>query len=266
MAALTIERKTQKVGSEESAPSFYQGGMDTNAKIFSGAIVCANAAGDLVKGASGTGLVALGVADKTYDNTGGATGATSAKAQRGTFFMDNGTTGAVTASTARGALLYLEDDHTVTTTSTTHSIAGRFWGMDPAGTGFVGVMIGAEISGAGAVGATGVTGATGPTGPTGPSSLAMFKADIVPVVQSDLARQALNIDLATYRYKDEPVGAKRHLGFLIDQVGQGSPAVDASGVRVDLYGYTTMLLALCKEQQKQIDKLSAQVANLEGVR
>ncbi len=261
MSALTIERKTDKAGSEQSAPEFYQGGMDANSKIFSGAIVCANAAGDLVKGASGTGLVAMGVADKTYDNTSGATGATSAKAQRGVFFLDNGTTGAVTASTARGALLYMEDDHTVTTTATTHSIVGRFWGMDPDGSGQVGVMIGAELSQTGAVGATGVTGATGPTGPTGPTSLAMFKKDIRAVAsEDDLARQVLAIDIVDYEYKDGRNGGKRNLGFLIDQVGQDSPAVAGDGTHVDLYGYCTMLLAAVKCQQRQIEQLQAQLS------
>jgi hypothetical protein len=92
----------------------------------------------------------------------------------------------------------------------------------------------------------------------------VFKTDIAPVSRGELAAKALAIDTVMYRYKDEPADAKRHLGFLIDQVGQDSPAVDASGVRVDLYGYTTMLLALCQEQQKQIDRLSAEVAELKG--
>lgn len=263
MSALIIERKTDKVGSQPDSPAFYQGPMDQNAKIFAGAVVCANSAGDLVKGASGTGLTALGVADKTYDNTGGATGATSAKAQRGVFLLDNGTTGAINASTARGALLYLEDDHTVTTTSTSHSIAGRFWGMDPDGSGQVAVMIGAEISGAGAVGATGATGATGPTGPTGPTSLAMFKKDIrpvLPVSEEMLAEQVLSIPISTYLYKDGRNGEKRNLGFLIDQVGQDSPAVAGDGAHVDLYGYTTMLLAAVKCQQRQIEQLQKQLS------
>lgn len=259
MSALTIERKTPKVGSEESAPAFYQGQMDAGAKIFSGAIVCSNAAGDLVKGASGTGLVALGIADRTYDNTGGATGAISAKAQRGVFLLDNGTTGAVTASTARGAVLYMEDDHTVTTTSTTHSIVGRFWGMDPAGSGQVAVMIGVEQSQVGVTGATGAAGATGVTGATG-ASLEMFKRDIQPVDVDALFEQAMAIDIKSYMYKDGRNGAKRNLGFMINQVGQGSPAVAGDGAHVDVYGFATMLLAAVQTQQKQIEQLRAQLS------
>jgi predicted RecA/RadA family phage recombinase len=259
MSALTIERKTDKVGSEESAPAFYQGDMNGGAKILSGAIVCVtDATGYLTKGASGTGLTAIGIADKTYDNTSGATGATSAKAQRGVFLLDNGTTGAVTASTARGSVLYMEDDHTVTTTSTTHSIAGRFWGMDPAGSGQVAVMIGVEQSQVGVTGATGAAGATGVTGATG-ASLEMFKRDIETVDVGELAAQALAIDIKSYMYKDGRNGAKRNLGFMINQVGQDSPAVAGDGAHVDVYGFATMLLAVVQTQQKQIERLAAQL-------
>jgi len=56
------------------------------------------------------------------------------------------------------------------------------------------------------------------------------------------------------------------LGFIIDDMPAGSPAVDGDGTHVDLYGYSTMLLATVKEQQKQIDALQKQVDELKKKR
>ena len=99
----------------------------------------------------------------------------------------------------------------------------------------------------------------------GPVSRREYKTDIEYVSdeeQRELARETLHTSLAEYRYKTEPESAKRHLGFIIDDMPANSPAVDGDGTHVDLYGYSTMLLATVKEQQKQIDALQKQVDEL----
>lgn len=99
----------------------------------------------------------------------------------------------------------------------------------------------------------------------GPISKREFKTDISYVDDAEregLAEQALQTHLAEYRYKTEPDGAKRHLGFIIDDMPPSSPAVGGDETHVDLYGYTSMLLATVQEQQKQIDELKKQVDQL----
>jgi hypothetical protein len=89
-----------------------------------------------------------------------------------------------------------------------------------------------------------------------------FKTDIEYVSneeREDLAKEMLAIPLATYRYKTEASGDKRHLGFIIDDQPQTSPAVAGDQTHVDQYGYTSMLLATVQEQQKQIDALRKEV-------
>ena len=89
-----------------------------------------------------------------------------------------------------------------------------------------------------------------------------FKTDIEYVSsdeRADLARETLAIPLATYRYKTERQDDKRHLGFIIDDQPQTSPAVAGDQTHVDQYGYTSMLLATVQEQQKQIDALRKEV-------
>lgn len=78
-----------------------------------------------------------------------------------------------------------------------------------------------------------------------------------------LAQQALQIPLARYRYKDEPVGARRRLGFLIDDQPNPSPAVMEDRLHVDEYGYTSMLLVTVQEQAKQIAELQERLDALE---
>ena len=93
-----------------------------------------------------------------------------------------------------------------------------------------------------------------------------FKKDITYVGDQErekLASEALSIPLATYRYKTEPNGEKKHLGFIIDDQPDPSPAVQSDRTHVDEYGYTSMLLATVQEQQKQIDALSKKVDALQ---
>jgi hypothetical protein len=90
-----------------------------------------------------------------------------------------------------------------------------------------------------------------------------LKTDIAYVDDAEralLADEALHTRLAEYRYKTDPESSQRHLGFIIDDMPNASRAVQADKTHVDLYGYTSMLLATVQEQQKQIDELKKQVA------
>jgi hypothetical protein len=93
-----------------------------------------------------------------------------------------------------------------------------------------------------------------------PISTAKAKRDIAYVSPSEAARlrdELLSTKLATYRYK---LGdSSTHLGFVIEDMPEGSPAVLASREQVDLYGYVSMAVAAIQEQQKQINRLEAEL-------
>jgi hypothetical protein len=63
-------------------------------------------------------------------------------------------------------------------------------------------------------------------------------------------------------YKGEPDGQKNHLGFIIDDAPASSPAIASDQTHVDEYGYASMLLAAVQEQQKQIDALQKELAEM----
>ena len=67
--------------------------------------------------------------------------------------------------------------------------------------------------------------------------------------------------LATWRYTSEPESANPHLGFIIDD-NPGTAAVDATGDRVDLYGYTSMAVAAAQVQNKRIEALEREIQAL----
>jgi hypothetical protein len=101
---------------------------------------------------------------------------------------------------------------------------------------------------------------------TGTVSRREFKEDIAYVddEQRDvLAREALAIPLAHYRYKNEPPDARRRLGFIIDDQPDPSPAVDGDRTHVDQYGYTSMLLATVQQQAKELAELRRRIDALE---
>ncbi len=76
-----------------------------------------------------------------------------------------------------------------------------------------------------------------------------------------VADEVLNTRLATWEYKDVALAGKRHLGFIIEDQPQ-SPAVDRNGQMVDLYGYTSMLLAATKVQAAEIARLRIEIEAL----
>jgi hypothetical protein len=97
-----------------------------------------------------------------------------------------------------------------------------------------------------------------------PISRARYKKDIAYVADERLAAlhdEVMEMRLATWRYKTEPDGARTHLGFIIDD-DPASPGVDATGDRVDLYGYTSMAVAAAQVQGKRIASLEREIAAL----
>jgi hypothetical protein len=103
-----------------------------------------------------------------------------------------------------------------------------------------------------------------------PISTAKAKREIAYVDRDDTERlhgQLMSTRLATYLYKSpapEGMGGTdaRHLGFIIEDMPEGSAAVLPSRDRVDLYGYTSMTVASQQHQQREIDELRAELAKL----
>ncbi len=100
-----------------------------------------------------------------------------------------------------------------------------------------------------------------------PASSRRVKQDIDYVSPADAARlrrELMDVRVASYRYKaGDP---SRHLGFIIEDMPESSPAVLASRDRVDLYGYLSMAVLAVQEQQKQIDRLEAELARVKAAR
>jgi hypothetical protein len=97
-----------------------------------------------------------------------------------------------------------------------------------------------------------------------PVSTARAKRDISYLGPHDVGRlrdALLGVKLATYKYN---VGdPSQHLGFIIEDMPNGSPAVLASRQRVDLYGYLSMAVAAIQQQQRQIDLLERRLERAE---
>ena len=97
-----------------------------------------------------------------------------------------------------------------------------------------------------------------------PKSLAKLKSDVHYVNSEErqsLAAELLDTRLATYRYTTSGAQGQRHLGFIIDDQPHGT-AVDAQRDMVDLYGYLSLSVATLQEQQKQIEQMRAEIAEL----
>jgi hypothetical protein len=100
--------------------------------------------------------------------------------------------------------------------------------------------------------------------PNCPISRRAFKDDIRYLDGADRRRlysELRDIRLARYRYKGEPDSATRRLGFIIDDA-PASPAVNADGQTVDLYGYMSMAVAALQEQARKIERLEKEIARL----
>jgi hypothetical protein len=102
--------------------------------IYGGAIVCRNAAGHAVKGATALGLRGAGIAQERVDNSAGGAGDVSINVREGAYRVDNSAADPVTIADI-GSIAYVVDDHTVARTNGlgTRSPAGTICGVDSQG-------------------------------------------------------------------------------------------------------------------------------------
>lgn len=116
MVALTEGRNTpEALGPDREGP------VAAAETIFEGAIVMIDAAGDLVRGKTATGLTGAGVAMKRADNAAGAAGAITARYRPGTFrFANSAGADEITAADV-GKAAWAVDDQTVAKTSATNT-------------------------------------------------------------------------------------------------------------------------------------------------
>lgn len=130
MTALTANRDTpQREGASYEFP------VAAGSKIYTGAIVCLNSSNLAVKGATATGLKAVGRAEALADNTNGGNGDIAVKVRRGVFRFANSSSGDLIALADVGADCYIVDDQTVAKTngSSTRSVAGKVRDVDADG-------------------------------------------------------------------------------------------------------------------------------------
>lgn len=131
MTAATNDRDTQEVrGLSRAFP------LEASTLIYSGTMVAVNAAGNLVRGATGAALKCVGVVQRRYDNTGGAAGNLTGEVKAGVFGpFANSAGGDLVGNGDVGTDCFMADDQTVAKTSATNtrSVAGRVWQVDAAG-------------------------------------------------------------------------------------------------------------------------------------
>ncbi|MES2146138.1 MAG: hypothetical protein V4516_17750 [Pseudomonadota bacterium] len=111
MVALTSERNTRlRIGDLRIEP------VAAAIKIFGGSLVMRNAAGYLTKGATATGCVGVGRAEKTVDNSAGAA---SVEYRPGSFLFANSAAGDLITIADIGKACFIVDDQTVAKTDAT---------------------------------------------------------------------------------------------------------------------------------------------------
>lgn len=96
-----------------------------------------------------------------------------------------------------------------------------------------------------------------------PISTRSAKRDLRYLAPDELEHLALEVEgtrLATYEYLDPAQPAGRHLGFIIEDQPADSPAVAADRGHVDLYGYTSMLVAALQSQRRELTALRGELA------
>ena len=77
----------------------------------------------------------------------------------------------------------------------------------------------------------------------------------------ELYKKLIQIPLASWRYKTQGDVAPESIGFIIEDLKE-SPAVQSTGERVNLYGYTTMAVAAFQIQAQQIKSLQSELETL----
>ncbi|MDE0901209.1 MAG: hypothetical protein OSA41_05785 [Erythrobacter sp.] len=128
--ALSADRNTPRKEGD-----FRQFPVAADTKIFAGALVCLNAAGDATPGAVATTLTAVGRAEAQADNTGGAAGDLSVDVRKGTFRYANSAAADEIGREDIGKTAYVVDDETVALTdgTGTRSAAGTIYDVDAQG-------------------------------------------------------------------------------------------------------------------------------------
>jgi hypothetical protein len=131
--ALTDVRATKRLVGEPIPPLQDQP-VKANTKIWQGSQIVLDA-GYACPGRAATGLIALGMATETIDNTGGAAGAKRVPYQPGVSRWGNSGGGDLIAQADAGQLAWIVDDQTVAKTDGggTRSIAGTIYGVDSGG-------------------------------------------------------------------------------------------------------------------------------------
>lgn len=125
MAALTEERDTKRrTGDLLSLP------VAAGTTIFAGSLVARDGDGNATPGAATGGLLGVGRAGDTVDNSAGAAGAERIEIHRGIFAWANSTGAALTRADI-GSTCYIEDDQTVAKTGT--AVAGTVFDVDAQG-------------------------------------------------------------------------------------------------------------------------------------
>lgn len=130
MPALSSERNTISRDGR-----IFAGPVAAAKKIWQGALVALDAAGNVTPGATATTLHGAAVAEETVDNLAGAAGDKSVSMRRGTFRFDNSAAGDAITRADIGNSAYIVDDQTVAKTNgtNTRSIAGVIRDVDALG-------------------------------------------------------------------------------------------------------------------------------------
>jgi hypothetical protein len=98
-----------------------------------------------------------------------------------------------------------------------------------------------------------------------PQSTAEVKERIRYLSETDrasVAEQTRAIKLSTWHYKDPAIATRERLGYILEDA-PGLPSSDMARKEVDLYGYTSMVLALAQEQDRELRELRAKVNELD---
>lgn len=130
MTATTIDRATQRRDAQQ-----FEFPVAAATDIPAGVIVCVNATGLAVNGATATTLKCVGVSESRANNTGGAASALRVKVRRGCHQFANSLAGDLVVLADVGADCWIVDNQTVAKTngSNTRSVAGKVRDVDAAG-------------------------------------------------------------------------------------------------------------------------------------
>lgn len=80
--------------------------------------------------------------------------------------------------------------------------------------------------------------------------------------RTHVADQTRALKLSTWHYKDPALGEREHLGIILEDAPD-APSADVQRRQVDLYGYTSMVLALAQDQDRELRELRARIDELE---